>query len=182
MKLSTSIVGSVFWDTSKEELAGKKAEEEHWREEGDCGVMWKGKAAAEKQGRMLIQAGEQLGKMREVVKRVRQSWKISVHDIAVMWQNPYASMISMELSAQPCFLRWAGICEIEEYDPNHVDIWHGVTKLLENRKGEFNLGCREEKKNSKKPKAMDAAAKVRWIAYFAHTNNGAAKWLHMIAC
>lgn len=118
VKLSTSLMGNMFCDTSKEELAGRKAKEEHWREEGGCGIMWKGKAAAEKWGRMLVQAGEQLGKMREVAKRVRQSWKISFHDIAVMWQNPYAGMISMKLSAQPCFLRWAGICGILEYEPN----------------------------------------------------------------
>lgn len=129
VKLSTSALGKMFCDASKEELAGRKAEEEHWGEEGGYGVTWKGKAAAEKRGRMPIQAGEQLGKMREVVKRVRQSWKISVRDIAVMWQNPSAGMISVELSAQPCCLRWAGICEIEEYEPNYIDIWHGITKF-----------------------------------------------------
>lgn len=85
VKLSTAIVGNVFRDTPEEELAGRRAEEERLREEGGCGVMWKGKAAAEKWGRMMIQAGEQLGKMREEVKRVRQSWKTSVHDIAAMW-------------------------------------------------------------------------------------------------
>lgn len=83
----------MFCDTSREELAKLKPED--WREEGDCGITWKGKAASEKGGRMLIEAGEQLGKMREVVKRVWQSWKISIQDIAVMWQNPYAGTISV---------------------------------------------------------------------------------------
>lgn len=129
VKLSTSVMGNTFCVTSKEELAGRKAEEEHWREEGGCGITWKGKAAAEKRGRMLIQAGEQLGKRREVGKRGRQSWKISVHDIAVTWQNPHAGTVSVELSAQLCFLRWAGIGEIVEYEPNYVNIWHGMTKL-----------------------------------------------------
>jgi len=37
VKLSTSITGSVFCDTSKEELAGRKAKGDHCREEGGCG-------------------------------------------------------------------------------------------------------------------------------------------------
>lgn len=48
-------------------------------------------------------------------------------------------------------------------------------------KNSICIEIKKKKKTHKKPKAMDAAAKVRWIAYFAHTNNRAAKWLHMIA-
>lgn len=148
MKLSASVVGTVFCATSDEELGRRKAEEEHRREEGGCGVMWKGKAAAEKWGR--IQAGEQLGKMREVVKRVWQSWTISFHVTAAMWRSPYAGVVSVELSAHPGFLRWAGSCATVEYEPNRCrHLTRRNKTLLENRKGEFNVGCRGKKTNQK---------------------------------
>lgn len=93
VKLNTSITGKVSCDTSRRSRRGGKAKRcTAGRKVGSlCGVMRKGKAAAEKPGRMLIQAGEQLGKMREVVKSTRRSWKISVRDTAVsqMWQKPH---------------------------------------------------------------------------------------------
>lgn len=81
----------VLWHC-EERRGGKAKRSTAGRKVGSlCGVMRKGKAAAEKPGRMLIQAGEQLGKMREVVKSTRRSWKISVRDTAVsqMWQKPH---------------------------------------------------------------------------------------------
>lgn len=85
VKLNTSITGNVSCDTARRSWQGGKAKRSTaGRKVGSlCGVMQKGKAAAEKPGRMLIQAGEQLGKMREVVKSTRRSWKISVRDTAV---------------------------------------------------------------------------------------------------
>lgn len=63
-------------------------------------------------------------------------------------------------------------------DKTDVDI---KTKLHWRSEKKTSICIVGKKKIHKKPKAMDAAAKVRWIAYFAHTNNRAAKWLHMIA-
>lgn len=54
---------------------------------GQMEPLWhhvKRESTAEKPGRMQIQAVEQMGKMREVVTIVQQSWNVTARDSAAM--------------------------------------------------------------------------------------------------